>query len=106
MPSPSTPDVADVVETVQSQFVKRDFAGIIDTLEPLSIERVTTMLTRLPAKRRAVVYRLLSKERAVAVFELLDPEVQSDLIRELRGNEVAEIFRDLEPDDRVWLLDE
>ena len=106
MTTPSTPDVADVVETVQTLFVKRDFAGIVDTLASLTVEHVTTLLTRLPDKRRAVVYRLLPKERAITVFELLDPELQSDLIKGLQGNEVAAIFTDLEPDDRVWLLDE
>lgn len=106
MTSSSIPDVSDVVEAIQAQFVRREFAKIADTLVGLSTERVTEVLTRLPNKRRAVAYRLLPKERAIAVFELLDPELQSDLIRGLQGNEVSEIFGDLDPDDRVWLLDE
>src|SRR5690606_39485585 len=32
--------------------------------------------------------------------------MQSDLIRGLQDAEVAAIFADLDPDDRVWLLDE
>lgn len=106
MTTPSTPDVTELAEAIHTQFVSRDFTGIVDTLTPLTTEQVTTLLTRLPDKRRAVVYRLLPKEAAMAVFEQLDPELQSDLIHGLQGNEVAEIFADLDPDDRVWLLDE
>ncbi|MFP3394297.1 hypothetical protein SB782_36590, partial [Brevibacillus sp. SIMBA_076] len=52
------------------------------------------------------VYRLLPKARAIDVFERLSPGLQGDLIRGLQDSEVASIFSDLAPDDRVWLLDE
>lgn len=106
MTSSATFDIDALVDTVQSQFAQRDFAHMAQTLAPLNAENVTTLLTRLSGERRAVAYRLLPKDRAIAVFELLDPELQSDLIRGLQGNEVAEIFTDLNPDDRVRLLDE
>lgn len=75
-------------------------------LGELSTIEITEVLERLSDKRRAVVYRLLPKELALEVFEALDPSLQGDLIRSLRDGEVAAIFADLDPDDRVWLLDE
>ncbi|HMR06887.1 MAG TPA: hypothetical protein PKA88_13980, partial [Polyangiaceae bacterium] len=36
----------------------------------------------------------------------LDPALQSDLVRGLQDAEVAELFAAMDPDDRVWLLDE
>lgn len=64
------------------------------------------ILERLPARRRAVLYRLLPKELASEVFEDLPPVLQRDLIRSLKDEEVAAAFAELEPDDRVALLDE
>src|SRR5690606_18105818 len=42
----------------------------------------------------------------IEVFELLSPGMQRDLVHGLQDAEVAAIFADLDPDDRVWLLDE
>lgn len=81
-------------------------ASVPDVLAPASVEEMTTILERLPLTSRAVAFRLLGKERAVAVFERFSPSLQSDLIRGLQDEEVAAIFTDLDPDDRVWLLDE
>lgn len=51
-------------------------------------------------------YRLLPKKRASDVFEELPPVLQKELISSLRDEEVAAAFADLDPDDRVALLDE
>lgn len=85
---------------------EQDLAALSVHLEGASTELVTVALERLPLRQAAVVYRLLSKDRAVEVFERLDPGFQGDLIHGLQDAEVAAIFADLEPDDRVWLLDE
>ena len=42
----------------------------------------------------------------MAVFDLFSPNMQGDLIHDLQDAEVAAIFAELDPDDRVWLLDE
>lgn len=63
-------------------------------------------LERLAMRRRAVVYRLLPKDRAAEVFERLDAPLQSELVRGLKDEDVAEVFARLSPDDRVGLLDE
>jgi magnesium transporter len=63
-------------------------------------------LTRLDDKQRAVAFRLLPKDLALAVFEALDPPVQKDLLNGLRDESVRELLANLDPDDRVELLDE
>ena len=83
-----------------------DLSRLALTLEPLSIDDIVSVLERLSAKQRAIVYRLLHKDEALEVFEALDPTLQGDLVRGLQDAEVAEIFEGLDPDDRVWLLDE
>ncbi len=67
---------------------------------------ITDELVRLPPKERAVMFRLLDKDRALAVFEALDPVHQQELLEGLRDGRVRELFGGLEADDRARLLDE
>lgn len=92
--------------TVQESAARGDLAAVAEAIVPADLRQVTALLDRLPVMQRAVVFRLLPKERAIDVFEGLSPGVQTDLIRGLQDSEVAAIFHDLDPDDRVWLLDE
>lgn len=106
-----TPEIADVnineiVDTVVQQVTDRDLVAVSHTLTPLTVDEIVLVLERLSEQHRAVLYRLLQKDRALAVFELLDPALQGDLLHGLQDSEVAEIFTELDPDDRVWLLDE
>ncbi|PZR52779.1 magnesium transporter [Xylanimonas oleitrophica] len=75
-------------------------------LGPLSPADVLSVLERLGRKDQAVLYRLLSKDVALQVFEGLDAPLQSDLLSGLRDDEVTSLFAGLDPDDRVSLLDE
>ncbi|OLT56194.1 magnesium transporter [Corynebacterium sp. CNJ-954] len=99
-------DAIDLTDTVEELVEAKNFTGIVDTVTPLSAEQVTALLERLPIEQRALVYRLLPKDNAIEVFERFSPALQRDLIQGLRDGEVATIFSDLDPDDRVWLLDE
>lgn len=67
---------------------------------------VVGVMERSGAKDRAVLFRLLSKDAANAVFESLDPPLQSDLIGNLHADRVNQIFAGLDPDDRAGLIDE
>lgn len=75
-------------------------------LDDLSPREVTEVIERSPQAKAAVTYRLLSKARALEVFEFLDPAVQADLVHALRDDEVASLFQGLDPDDRAQLVDE
>ncbi|WP_022873118.1 magnesium transporter [Nesterenkonia alba] len=68
--------------------------------------RVAEELARMEPADRAVAFRLLDKDKAMNVFELLDPEHQSTLIEGLRDERVQELFAAMSPADRVRLLDE
>jgi magnesium transporter len=63
-------------------------------------------LERLPRERRAVPFRLLGKEGALEVFELLDPSVQQELLEGLRETNVRQLFEAMDPDDRARLTEE
>lgn len=99
-------NVIELLDTIQPLIEAKDFPGIVDAVTPASSEQLSSLLERLSVQEQAIVYRLLPKDRAIEVFELLSPGMQSDLIHGLQDAEVAAIFADLDPDDRVWLLDE
>lgn len=101
-----TPDALELLDAVQPHLESSDFPGLVEVLTPASAEQLSLLLERLTAQQQAVVYRLLPKDRAIEVFELLSPAMQGDLVHALQDTEVAAIFADLDPDDRVWLLDE
>lgn len=81
-------------------------ADISRVLEPLNVTETLEQLERLNTIERALAYRTLPKDRAVQVFERLDAALQADLVTGLQDTEVAEVFEEMSPDDRVALLDE
>ncbi|KQB87161.1 magnesium transporter [Corynebacterium lowii] len=70
------------------------------------IQEVIELVERSSAARAALILRLLSRSRAIDVFDALDPAQQADLIGALQSKETYEFFEDMDPDDRVSLLDE
>lgn len=77
-----------------------------DELAQLKPEEIVTEMGRSNAARRAVMFRLLDKDVAVTVFEMLSPTLARDLTHDLQGEELLDLVEQLSPDDRVALLDE
>jgi magnesium transporter len=82
------------LRSLREALCEYDVPGIVDELE------------RLDAFSRAVAFRALPKDLALAVFEDLDPPLQRELIDELREEGVADLVLGLDPDDRASLVDE
>lgn len=93
-------------DQIERALGKEDLVAVAEALPPLGVPETIGLLERLDARQRALVYRLLPKDTALAVFEGLDPSLQGDLVRALRDEELASVFAEMEPDDRVSLLDE
>nr|WP_033349680.1 magnesium transporter [Leucobacter salsicius] len=94
------------IDLVEHHLSARDLPALTEQLGKLPVEDVVLAFERVSSKERAVLYRLLAKDRALEVFELLDPTLQSDLLHGLQAAEVTRLFSELDPDDRAWLLDE
>jgi magnesium transporter len=95
-----------VVLAVEEQLREGDLAGLDARLERLSAQAIVDILERLGPRDRAVAYRLLPKDMALEVFEALHATLQRDLVAGLKDEEVAFLFADMDPDDRVVLIDE
>lgn len=99
-------DLDEATKRIKGSLRESRLAATADALATLGVPDVIMVLERLDQKSRAVAYRLLPKDRAVEVFEGLDPTLQGDLVAGLKDEEVAQVFGVLGPDDRVQLLDE
>src|SRR5690606_23748954 len=94
------------IETIKQSLGDRDLTRLAAAVSELPRAELLEVIERLGSRQRAIVYRLLPKQRALRVFEDLEPSLQGELVRALQDGEVASLFADLDPDDRVWLLDE
>lgn len=95
-----------IVDAVVRTLARDSLTELAARLPGLPTQQLVHVLERLGVRQRAAVYRLLPEERALDVFRALPPTLQSDLVDSLQDDEVAALFVALEPDDRVWLLDE
>lgn len=89
-----------------------------DLLQPFSLEaakkqanqiasaELVQLLMEIEPRKRVLAFRLLEKNKAIAVFEYLRPEEQADLIRAMESPEVIQLVEALDPDDRVRLFEE
>jgi magnesium transporter len=84
----------------------RDVEALNDWLARAGTLEIAEELARLDPADRAVPFRLLTKDRALEVFEALDPLHQQELLEGLREVSVRQLFEDMDPDDRARLVDE
>jgi len=75
-------------------------------LANMHVSDIAEMLTSLPHKHEAIVFRLLPREQAAQVFAYLPLERQEELVHSLSGSEVKNILDQMAPDDRTRLLEE
>jgi magnesium transporter len=84
----------DKLQDLRQQLLQLDDLGAADAL------------ARLEPAERAKAFRLLSKQKAMAVFQLLDTAHQEELVSGLRDEQVLRLVQELDPDDRARLFDE
>jgi len=91
---------------VAAALKSRDLAALRALLAAQDASVIMRLLEREGYADRAVLYRLLGRDAALEVFELLDPGMRIELFQALRDEDVARVFEQLDPDDRAQLVDE
>ena len=100
-----TPDAVPTVEL--AELIEGGDLELIDRwLGQADVVEIADDLSRLPREKRAVPFLLLARDRALEVFELLDPSLQQELLDGMREANVRQLFEDLDPDDRARLTEE
>ena len=99
-------DFDELFEGIQQSVDDSDLVGLAKSVKKLKANQVVSVIERLSDRERAIVFRVLPKTLALEVFESLAPALQSEVVEELSSSEISTIFSQLDPDDRVGLLDE
>jgi len=96
----------ELIERMNEALRERTLTTIQATLAEQDPHDIARILEREDREDRAIIYRLLSRTRALEVFELLEPEMRGELIQGLQAEDVARVFEEMDPDDRAQLLDD
>lgn len=99
-----------VTEAVRTQIAEylasRDLRPVRDLLLTELPADIAELIDGLPAEDQAIVFRILPRELATDVFELVDVERQKALLATLGDQRIAIILNEMSPDDRTALLGE
>jgi magnesium transporter len=85
---------------------ERDLAPLVAWLGETRIIDIAEELSRLDPVDKVVPFRLLDRDRALAVFEALEPAHQQEILEGLRGDAYRQLVEDMDPDDRARLVEE
>ncbi len=83
-----------------------DLRTLREELTQLDVLGVAERLGWLQEAERAKLFRLLPKNKALEVFQLLDAAHQEELLSGLRDEQVLRLVQEMDPDDRARLFDE
>lgn len=98
--------IAELAERLAELVEERRLGDIRNLAEGEEVSDFAEALNELKREHTGVVFRVLSKETAIRVFEHLPPEQQQNLLRSLGDSEVVRILNELSPDDRTSFLQE
>ena len=94
------------MDDIRAAVRSRDLEALQAAVASAPQAEVAAELVRVGTVDQAVLFRLLQKDKALRVFERLDPRQQATLLDSLGADEVTELLEELDPDDRARLLDE
>jgi magnesium transporter len=95
----------DMVEQIELLLEQGDTTQLQEYLNNLNISDVEELIDELPEHGPKFI-EILSINRAVNVFRILDFPTQERIIKKLSGQKVGEIINELPPDDRTALFSE
>ena len=99
-------EVAQPAEELAAVLRTRDYARLRDTLRNRHAGDVAELLTALSLEDQVVVFRVLPRKDAAAVFEYLSHDAKEGLLRTMAQGEVADLLNNMAPDDRTLFLEE
>ncbi|TCT13997.1 magnesium transporter [Natranaerovirga pectinivora] len=97
----------DYIVTIQSLLKDKNLDALKEIANKTETWNLIDVFKELEDDNDTVVlFRLLSKDKALNVFEQLDLDLQENLLLSFTDQKSTEIIKDLAPDDRARLLDE
>jgi len=95
-----------LIEEISRCLESRDMRDLKSLLQKSEDMEILYIFHQLSLEDQVIVFRLLSKDKALSVFEDLDTDQQQNLLGSFSNERILEYMNELPPDDRVKLLDE
>lgn len=92
-------------ELIEKQLEEKDYPALKESLNAHPAE-IAELMNQLEPEDRTLIFRLLSKDIAVEVFEHIDSTVQSEILGGFHDAKLIGIVDAMSPDDRARLIDE
>ena len=94
-----------LTERVEKLIELDAFAELGELINDLNISDVAELINESP-DQSLLYFKHLDFQRALAVFRVIESNIQEDLLKTLPPHQVVQILNDLPPDDRTSLLSE
>ena len=91
---------------IREEIAKNNVESIKKLLKEKNPVDISQLIRLLPSSKQGVVFRLLAKGKAIAVFEQLNVEDKETLVHSLQEENGIEYLTHLDPDDQAELLEE
>jgi len=102
-----TTQITDLQGKIQKHLEEKDYKSLKLLLQEIEDDmEIICVMNELSDKEKAIVFRLLTKDKALTLFEELDTTLQKELLTSFTDEYAREMIEELSPDDRVELLDE
>jgi len=95
-----------LTEEISRCLESRDMQSLKTFLQQSEEIEILRVFHQLSLEDQVIVFRLLSKDKALSVFEDLDTDQQQNLLSSFSNERTIEYMNELAPDDLVKLLDE
>ena len=99
-------DMDELVEDLLKLVEEKKYRQLKEALLELNEVDIALFIEELDPDRTVVVFRMLPKSIAAAVFAELEVEEQEHIINRITDKELSEIVEDLYVDDAVDMLEE
>src|SRR5262249_23006642 len=99
-------EVARPADELAAALRAKDYGRLRDMLRNRHASDVATLLAALRLEDQVIVFRVLPRKEAAAVFEYMTLELKEGLLKTMAKEEVAALLNDMAPDDRTLFLDE
>jgi Mg2+ transporter (mgtE) len=101
-----SPTVTEPMDSLRELVAAHELDAVQQWLDGNPPHVVADELARMDPMTAAVPFRMLGRDKALAVFEELGPVDQREILDALRGHAFADLIEDMEPDNRARMLHE
>jgi magnesium transporter len=99
-------DTARPTEELAAVVRARDYARLRDMLRNRHGGDVAELLTTMGLEDQVLVFRVLPRRDAAAVFEYLSHDAKEALLKAMAQEDIAALLNNMAPDDRTMFLEE